>query len=150
MRIILTTLFLLIFINSEAQQDPLYRYRTIRDDFKILEIICTNDKYYTIYVEGASNGVLYKIVSLHNLIIQAPSVKLEEDKTYHLCLKSYFNISKKIGDVYYPLSSSNYTKCIGIEDDIKICIENKENMDRDVFFISELEGLYLKCGSVSN
>lgn len=140
-------LFLFMFIKSEAQQDTRYKYRTITDDFKVLEISCSDDRYFTIYVEGLSNGVLYKIVSLCSLDAHSPSVKLQKDQTYHLNLKSYFNFSKKIGDIYYPISSSNYSGCIGIDDDIKICIENKENMDKDVFFISELKGLYLQCNN---
>lgn len=145
MRMILLTLFLFMFIRSEAQQDALYEHRTIADNFKVLEISCSDDRYFTIYIEGLSNGVLYKIVSLRSLDIQTPNVKLQKDQTYHLNLKSYFNFSKKIGDIYYPISSSNYNNCIGFDDDIEICIENKENMDKDVFFVSELKGLYLKC-----
>lgn len=136
-------IFLLIFIKSQAQKDASYKYRTVTGEFKVLEIKYSKDNYFTIYLQELSNGVLYKVVSLDDPKTNILTPKLHKNRVYHLNLKSYFNFSKKIGNIYYPISSSNYCNCIGIDNNVEICIENKKNMDKDVFFISELKGLYL-------
>lgn len=143
MRLVL--LFLILSLKSFAQNGTNYIYRTIKDDFKVIEINCTEKKYFTIYVESITDCILYKIVSLkkNEYTDNFTLIRLEKNKVYNMSLKSYFNIDKKIGDTYYPISSSNNIGCIGIEDNIKICIEDRENMDKDVFFVSELLGIYV-------
>lgn len=145
MRLILI-LFIISF-NCFAQQDSIYKHRTISGDFKVIEINCKEPEYFTIYVKSLSNEFIYKIVSIKSSHTpkndRSTVIKLKKDTVFNLNLKSYFNISKRVGNDYYPISSSNNIHCTGIGNNIKVCIENEINMDKDVFFVSELTGLYL-------
>ncbi len=129
--------FIFIAFNTNAKSIKLSQ---INDTlFKVIKIETLKHSYV---LHLKHNKVLYKIVSLKDNESEAKGYnKIKKGKSYYFSINPFMYVEQKLGDTVFR-NPYNVT-CMGYLED-SICIEKSSKYVRELFFIKDLKGLYIK------